>query len=114
MKRMTLALIAAGFSVAVSAAMTGPAVATTQYFPLVNGARYDHVYTTGPWATSAVVMCSGQTWAGVSGLTARHTTFVCNPNVACAPDATDFYRVDPNGVRYFGGTGTNPAGTLYS
>ena len=33
---------------------------------------------------------AGQTWAGVPGLTAMHTTYTCNPTVTCAPDATDF------------------------
>jgi hypothetical protein len=94
--------------------MMGGPMSTSQYFPLVDGARYDYVYTSGPWATSTAVMRSGQTWAGVAGLTAMHTTYVCNVGVACAPDATDFYRMDPDGMRYFGGTGANAAGTQFS
>ena len=94
--------------------MMGGPMSTSQYFPLVDGARYDYMYTTGPWATSTVVMRSGQTWAGVSGLTAMHTTYVCNPDVTCAPDATDFFRMDPDGMRYFGGTGANAAGNQFS
>ena len=68
--------------------MMGGAMSTSQYFPLVDGARYDYMYTSGPWATSTAVMHSGQTWAGVAGLTAMHTTYVCNAGVTCAPDAT--------------------------
>ena len=75
--------------------MMGGPVSTTQYFPLVDGARYDYMYTSGPWATSTAVMHAGQTWAGVSGLTAMHTTYMCNVGVTCAPDATDFFRMDP-------------------
>ena len=96
------------------AQMMGGPMSTTQYFPLVDGARYDYMYTSGPWSTSTVVMHSGQTWAGVSGLTAMHTAYVCNVGVACAPDATDFYRMDSDGMRYFGGTGANAAGTQFS
>ena len=87
---------------------------TVQYFPLVDGARYDYMYSGGAWSTSTSVMRAGQTWAGVSGLTAMHTTYVCNVLVACAPDATDFYRMDPDGMRYFGGTGANTTGTQFS
>ncbi len=94
--------------------MMGGPMSTAQYFPLVDGARYDYMYTSGPWATSTAVMRSGQTWAGVSGLTAMHTTYVCNAGVTCAPDATDFYRMDPDGMRYFGGTGANAMGTQFS
>ncbi len=94
--------------------MMGGAVSTSQYFPLVDGARYDYTYTSGPWATSTAVMHAGQTWAGVTGLTAMHTTYVCNAGVTCAPDATDFFRMDPDGMRYFGGTGANAAGTQFS
>jgi hypothetical protein len=93
--------------------MMGGSIATSQYFPLVDGARYDYMYTAGPWATSTAVMHSGQTWAGVSGLTAMHMTYECNPGASCAPDATDFYRMDLDGMRYFGGTGANAAGTQF-
>ena len=51
---------------------------------------------------------------GGVGLTAMHTTYVCRVGIACAPDATDFYRMDPDGVRYFGGTSANAAGTQFS
>jgi hypothetical protein len=94
--------------------MMGGAISTSQYFPLVDGARYDYVYTSGPWATSTSVMRGGQTWAGSSGLTAMHTTYTCVASVPCAPDATDFFRMDPDGMHYFGGTGANPDGTQYS
>jgi hypothetical protein len=94
--------------------MMGSPMSTAQYFPLVDGARYDYMYTGGPWATSTAVIRSGQTWGGASGLTAMHTTYVCNVGATCAPDATDFYRMDPDGMRYFGGTGANAAGTQFS
>jgi hypothetical protein len=68
------------------AQMMGGSMVTTQYFPLVDGARYDYRYIGGPWATSTAVMHTGQTWAGVSGLTAVHTTYTCNAAVTCAPE----------------------------
>ena len=43
-----------------------------------------------------------------------HTTYACNPGVACAPDATDFFRMDPDGMHYFGGTGANATGNQFS
>ena len=108
---VSLFALASGSSLA---QMMGGPMSTAAYFPLVDGARYDYMYTGGPWATSTAVMRSGQTWAGASGLTAMHTTYVCNVGVTCAPDATDFYRMDADGMRYFGGTGANVAGTQYS
>jgi hypothetical protein len=94
--------------------MMGGPMSTSNYFPLVEGSRYDYMYTGGPWATSTTVMHTGQTWAGVSGLTAMHTTYMCAAGVACAPDATDFYRMDPDGMRYFGGTRADSTGTHFS
>jgi len=94
--------------------MMGGPMSTAQYFPIVDGAQYDYIYTSGPWATSSAVMHTGQTWAGIAGLTALHTTYVCNAGVTCAPDATDFYRMDPDGMHYFGGTGANSSGTQFS
>lgn len=114
MRRMALAACIAVVSTAATAQMMGGAISTSQYFPLVDGARYDYMYTSGPWSSATSVMHAGQTWAGVSGLTATHTTYTCNPTVTCAPDATDFYRMDPDGMHYFGGTGSNPSGTQYS
>jgi hypothetical protein len=32
----------------------------------------------------------------------------------CAPDATDFYRMDPDGMRYFGGSGADSPGMHFS
>jgi len=110
---LSVCLLATVSGASLGQMMAGP-VSTAQYFPLVDGARYDYMYTGGPWATSTSVMRSGQTWAGESGLTAMHTTYVCNAGGACAPDATDFYRMDPDGLRYFGGTGANAAGTRFS
>ena len=114
MKRIVIATLIALASTAATAQMMGGPISTTLYSPLVDGARYDYMYTSGPWASATVVMHGGQTWAGVSGLTAMHTTYTCNPTVTCAPDATDFYRMDPDGMRYFGGNGANAAGTQYS
>ena len=94
--------------------MMGGQISTAQYFPLVDGARYDYVHSRGPWAASTVVMHAGQTWAGASGLTAMHTTYVCNVGISCATDGTDFYRMDPDGMRYFGGTGANASGSVFS
>ncbi len=96
------------------AQMMGGPMSTTQYFPLVDGARYDYMYTTGPWSTATAVMHSGQTWAGATGLTAMHTTYVCKAGVSCAPDATDFYRMDMDGMRCFGGAGADASGMQFS
>ena len=50
MKRMALAAFIAMASTAATAQMVmGGAISTTQYFPLVDGARYDYMYTSGPW-----------------------------------------------------------------
>ena len=114
MSKIVLAALMALASSASTAQMMGASMSTAQYFPLVDGARYDYMYTSGPWASSTVVMHAGQTWAGAAGLTAMHTSYTCNPNVTCAADATDFYRMDPDGMRYFGGTGANPMGTQFS
>ena len=114
MKRTSLATIIAVASFGATAQMMGSSISTTEYFPLVDGARYDYVYTSGPWSSASSVMHAGQTWAGVSGLTAMHTTYACNPTATCAPDATEFYRMDPDGMHYFGGTGANSDGTQYS
>lgn len=114
MLRKAAVLLISLFSGASVAQMMGGQIFTTQYFPLVDGARYDYTYTSGPWATSTVMMHSGQAWAGYSGLTAMQTTYVCNVGVSCAPYATDFYRMDPDGMRYFGGTGANGTGTQFS
>jgi hypothetical protein len=43
-----------------------------------------------------------------------HTSYVCNLNVTCGMDADDFYRMDPDGVRYFGGAGANAPGTMFA
>jgi hypothetical protein len=114
MKRIIALTLFTLFSGAGIGQMMGGPMATSQYFPLVDGARYDYVHSGGPWATSTSVMRAGQTWAGMSGLTAMHTTYVCNIGVSCAMDATDFFRMDPDGMHYFGGAGADPTGTVYS
>ena len=77
---------------------------------MVDGARYEYVHTGGTWASSTTVVRGGQTWAGQGGLFAMHYTYTCNVGVACAPDATDFYGMGPDGVHYYGGTGADAAG----
>lgn len=114
MRRAALFAFIALASAGATAQMMSGSISTSQYFPLVDGARYDYVYTSGPWSSATSVMHAGQTWAGVSGLTAMHTTYTCNPTATCAPDATDFYRMDHDGMRYFGGTGANSSGTQFS
>ena len=114
MSKFFLATLIAMASGASLGQMMGGPMSTSNYFPLVDGARYDYMYTSGPWATSTAIMHTGQTWAGVTGLTAMHTTYVCNAGATCAPDATDFYRMDPDGMRYFGGNGANSTGTQFS
>src|SRR5450631_1395988 len=114
MLRILVASLVALVSGASFAQMMGGPMSTSQYFPLVDGAQYDYMYTAGPWSTSTAVMHSGQTWAGVSGLTAMHTTYVCNAGVTCAPDATDFFNMDPDGMHYFGGSGATASGTQFS
>ena len=114
MMRIVAWVFMALFSGAALAQMMGGPMSTSQYFPLVDGARYDYVHSGGPWSTSTSLMRGGQTWAGATGLTAMHTTFVCRVGVACAPDATDFYRMDADGMHYFGGTGANASGTQFS
>jgi hypothetical protein len=114
MSRTSAVMLLALVATASSAQMSSGPISTAQYFPLVDGARYEYMHSSGPWATSTAVMHSGQAWAGVAGLTAMHMTYVCNAGVACAPDATDFFRMDPDGMRYYGGTGANASGTLFS
>jgi hypothetical protein len=94
--------------------MMGGMLATANYFPMVDGARYEYVHTGGPWAASTMVVHGGQTWAGHGDLYAMHVTYTCNVGAACAPDGTDFYGIGPHGVHYYGGTGANPLGTHYS
>ena len=114
MSRIIVSILTALLASASLAQMMGGAMSTSNYFPLVDGARYDYMYTSGPLATSTAVMHGGQAWAGVSGLTAIHTTNTCTAGVTCAPDATDFFRLDSDGMRYFGGTGADPTGTQFS
>lgn len=92
------------------AQMMGGPMSTAQFFPLVDGARYDYVFVRGPRMTATAVMHAGQTWGGASQLTSVHMTFACTPGTPCADDATDFYRMDPDGMHYFGGDGNTPAG----
>ena len=111
-----LATLAAGVLIAGTASaqmMGGGVISTTDYFPMVDGARYDYVYTGGPWASSTAVMHGGQTWAGQSGLYGMHYNYTCNVDASCQPDATDFYGMGPSGMYYYGGTGSNATGSQY-
>lgn len=113
MKGLLAFALAALVSGAAAGQMMGGPIATSNHFPLVDGARHEYVHAGGPWATSTTIVRTGQAWAGYSGLAAMHTTYVCNVGVSCATAATDFYRVDADGVRHFGGTGADPSGSLY-
>lgn len=107
--RMLVATLATVASAASIAQMMGGPISTAQYFPLVDGARFDYVFVNGPRMTASAVMHAGQTWGGTSQLTSVHMTFACRPATPCADDATDFYRMDPDGMRYFGGDGNTAA-----
>lgn len=114
MPRLILTILTAIATGTSFAQMMGGSIVTSSYFPLADGARYDYMYTSGPWSTSTAFMHTGQTWAGTSGLTAMHTTYTCVPGVACEPDSTDFYGMDPEGMHYYGGTGSDQTGLQYS
>jgi hypothetical protein len=106
--KIALVLILLGVSAPASAAMMSAPMATTQYFPLIDGARYDYVFVSGPHATATAVVHASQTWGGIDGLASRHMTSTCRPSVPCAQDVTDFYRMDADGMRYFGGDADTP------
>lgn len=112
-----LAALLSGTSLFAAAAfgqMMGGAISTADYFPMVDGARYDYMHSGGAWSSSTMVVRGGQTWAGQGGLYAMHWTYTCNVGATCAPDAADFYGMGPNGVHYYGGTGADPSGTRFS
>ncbi|MBK7469701.1 MAG: hypothetical protein IPI73_02735 [Betaproteobacteria bacterium] len=83
-------------------------MSTAQYFPLVDGARYDYVFLNGPRMTATAVMHAGQSWGGAAQLTSVHMTFTCRPATPCADDATDFYRMDPTACTTLAVTATRP------
>jgi len=112
MKRILLASLAGAFAVNGFAAMHGPMM-STQYFPLIDGARYEYVFASGPRLTATAVMHTGQTWAGATQLTGLHMTAVCKPATPCVEDTTDFFRMDADGMRYFGGDGRTAAHVNY-
>jgi hypothetical protein len=93
--------------------MMGGPMMTTNYFPLVDGARYDYMFVSGPHSTATAVMHGGQQWAGTTGLTSVHMTFTCKDATPCDPDRMDFYGVGPDGMHYFGGSAEMPDGTHY-
>ena len=108
MKSAVAALLALA-SGASLAQMMGGQMSTTQYFPLVDGARYEYVLTGGSRMAATAVMHAGQTWGGVTNLTSLHMRFTCRPTTPCADDATHFFRMDPDGMHYFGGDGNTDA-----
>lgn len=115
MNRLSALALAASLAAgAASGQMMGGALSTTSYFPMVDGAHYEYVHAGGPWASSSMSVRGGQTWAGQGGLYAMHFTYTCNAGVTCAPDATDFYGMGPDGAHYYGGTGFDAAGMRYS
>jgi len=87
--------------------MSGPMM-TSNYFPLLDGARYDYAFTRGHHLAATAVMHGGQQWAGMMGLTAMHLAFTCKPDVPCDPDRMDFFGMGPDGMHYYGGSGTTP------
>jgi hypothetical protein len=111
---LALLLSTALLSAAAHGQMMGGPLATPGYLPLVDGARYDYVHAGGPWASSTMVVRGGQAWAGRGGLYAMHYTYSCNAGATCAPDATEFYGMGPDGVHYYGGTGADPSGARFS
>lgn len=114
MKKVFAFALAALVSGTALGQMMGGPLSTSNYFPMVDGARYEYMHTGGPWASSTMVVRGGQTWAGQGGLYAMHSTYICNVGIACATDATDFYGMDTGGAYYYGGTGADPAGARYS
>lgn len=105
-----LLVLASGASMA---QMRMEAIATTQYFPLTDGARYEYTFVRGPRIAATAVMHGRQTWAGSGGLTGVHVTSTCKETVPCIRDNTDFYRMDPDGMRYFGGNSSTPGDEHY-
>jgi len=114
MKRiLATALMALASGASLGQMMGGP-MPTANYFPMIDGARYEYVHEGGPWASSTVTVHGGQSWAGRDGLFAMHVTYACSAGVTCAPDATDFYGMGTDGVHYYGGTGADAAGARFS
>lgn len=107
--KATWASLLIGICAPAAAAMTDQPLETAQYFPLIDGARYDYVYARGPHAAATSVMHANQTWGGVAHLISMHTTLTCRSETPCSQDAADFYRMDPDGVHYFGGDGDTPS-----
>ncbi len=111
--KMLGALAALLPAAALAQMMMGNPVATAPYFPLVDGACYEYQFDGGPWSSSRVTVTGGQSWAGMAGLFAMHSTYQCAAGVTCAPDATDFYGMDNLGMHYYGGTGADATGTHF-
>jgi hypothetical protein len=110
--RIIATAMLAGLAGIAGAMMNGP-MTTTNYFPLVDGTRYDYTFVGGPHTTATAVMHGGQHWAGATGLTGVHMTFTCREGVPCDPDRMDFYGMGPDGMHYFGGSATAPGDVHY-
>ena len=113
LSRILLAAMLASAGGIASAQMMGGPMMTTNYFPLVDGTRYDYTFVSGPHMTATAVMHGGQVWAGSTGLTGMHMTFTCKEAIPCDLDRTDFYGMGPDGMHYFGGSAETPDGTHY-
>jgi hypothetical protein len=110
--KIALAAVLAGTTAVAGAQMSGPMM-TTNYFPLLDGARYDYTFLSGPHTAATAVMHGGQQWAGMVGLTALHMTFTCLASVPCDRDHMDFYGMGPDGMHYYGGSGATPDDNHY-
>jgi hypothetical protein len=116
MQKLALAIFFA-FAATVSSAqmMGGPGspMSTAAYFPLVDGARYEYRFLRGAQTTATAAMHTGQTWAGMTGLTALHMNLECTDGSPCTVDRVDFYAMGDDGVRWYGGSSSTPAGAHY-
>jgi hypothetical protein len=54
----------AAFLAALSSAAAAAPMSTADYFPLVDGTRYEYVFTSGPHASATAVMHADQAWGG--------------------------------------------------
>jgi hypothetical protein len=116
MHPLVLATLVAVVSTGTAAQMTGGpggAMSTSAYFPLVDGARYEYVFQSGPHATATAVMHGGQSWAGMSNVTGIHMTLACKDATPCVMDVDDFYSMGPDGVRWHGGRSSTPDGSPF-
>lgn len=114
MKIVSAVCLAMLVSTVSQAQMMHGSVSTSGYFPMVDGARYEYMHEGGLWASSTMVVRSGQTWAGQGGLYAMHYTYECRTGVPCGTSATEFYGMGHGGAYFYGGTGADPTGSRFS